>query len=49
MVEVRQTERFTLPDMHATELGVDVFLGKPYEESELLRHIATLAQRAVAN
>jgi len=33
---------------HATELGVDVFLGKPYEESELLGHIATLARRPVA-
>ncbi len=30
---------------HASELGVDVFLGKPYEESELLRHIAALARR----
>ena len=30
---------------HAAELGVDVFLGKPYEESELLRHIAALARR----
>ena len=30
---------------HASELGVDVFLGKPYEESELLGHIATLARR----
>jgi chemosensory pili system protein ChpA (sensor histidine kinase/response regulator) len=30
---------------HATELGVDVFLGKPYEESELLGHIAMLARR----
>jgi chemosensory pili system protein ChpA (sensor histidine kinase/response regulator) len=24
----------------AAELGVDVFLGKPYPESELLQHIA---------
>ena len=32
---------------HASELGVDVFLGKPYEESELLRHIAALARRPV--
>jgi chemosensory pili system protein ChpA (sensor histidine kinase/response regulator) len=31
---------------HASELGVDVFLGKPYEESELLRQIAALARRA---
>jgi len=30
---------------HASELGVDVFLGKPYEESELLGHIAALARR----
>jgi chemosensory pili system protein ChpA (sensor histidine kinase/response regulator) len=29
---------------HASELGVDVFLGKPYEESELLRQIAALAR-----
>ena len=27
---------------HATQLGVNVFLGKPYEESELLRNIAEL-------
>ncbi len=33
---------------HATELGVDVFLGKPYEESELLGHISTLAARPVS-
>ncbi len=32
---------------HASELGVDVFLGKPYEESELLGHIATLAKRSI--
>jgi chemosensory pili system protein ChpA (sensor histidine kinase/response regulator) len=31
---------------HAQQLGVDVFLGKPYEEGELLRHIAALAKRA---
>ena len=30
---------------HASELGVDAFLGKPYEESELLRQIAALARR----
>jgi chemosensory pili system protein ChpA (sensor histidine kinase/response regulator) len=30
---------------HASEIGVDVFLGKPYEEGELLGHIATLARR----
>jgi chemosensory pili system protein ChpA (sensor histidine kinase/response regulator) len=30
---------------HATELGVDVFLGKPYEEGDLLGHIKTLAAR----
>ncbi len=30
---------------HASEIGVDVFLGKPYEEGELLGHIATLAAR----
>ena len=33
---------------HATELGVDVFLGKPYEEGDLLGHIKTLAARPVA-
>jgi chemosensory pili system protein ChpA (sensor histidine kinase/response regulator) len=33
---------------HAAEIGVDVFLGKPYEEGELLGHIATLAKRAIA-
>ncbi len=32
---------------HASELGVDVFLGKPYEESELLRQIAALARGQV--
>ena len=32
---------------HASELGVDVFLGKPYEEGELLGHIATLAKRSI--
>jgi len=33
---------------HATELGVDVFLGKPYEEGDLLGHIKTLASRPAA-
>ncbi|MEQ1775586.1 MAG: Hpt domain-containing protein [Burkholderiales bacterium] len=33
---------------HATELGVDVFLGKPYEEGDLLGHIKTLAARPVS-
>ena len=33
---------------HASELGVDVFLGKPYEESELLGHIAALARRPLS-
>ena len=28
----------------AQELGVNAFLGKPYQESELLQHIATLAK-----
>src|SRR5262249_53834478 len=28
---------------HAAELGVNVFLGKPYPEAELLQHIATYA------
>jgi chemosensory pili system protein ChpA (sensor histidine kinase/response regulator) len=32
---------------HATQLGVDVFLGKPYEESELLRSIAQLLKPSV--
>ncbi|CAM9687545.1 unnamed protein product, partial [Phaeothamnion confervicola] len=31
---------------YATELGVDVFLGKPYQEDELLRHIAAFIARA---
>ena len=34
---------------HANELGVDVFLGKPYEESELLGHIATLVKRSTVH
>jgi chemosensory pili system protein ChpA (sensor histidine kinase/response regulator) len=29
----------------ATELGVNAFLGKPYEEAELLREVAALAPR----
>jgi chemosensory pili system protein ChpA (sensor histidine kinase/response regulator) len=28
----------------ASELGVNVYLGKPYEESELLQQIAALAK-----
>ena len=28
---------------HALSLGVDVFLGKPYAEEELLRHVANFA------
>ena len=31
---------------YATELGVNVFLGKPYQEDELLRHIAAFIARA---
>ena len=36
---------------HAMSLGVDVFLGKPYPEDELLRHVADFvaAKRAVAS
>jgi chemosensory pili system protein ChpA (sensor histidine kinase/response regulator) len=30
---------------HAIGLGVDVFLGKPYDEAELLGHVAALAAR----
>ena len=30
---------------HALELGVDVFLGKPYREDELLGHVASFASR----
>jgi chemosensory pili system protein ChpA (sensor histidine kinase/response regulator) len=30
---------------HAEQCGVDDFLGKPYQESELLRHIETLIAR----
>jgi chemosensory pili system protein ChpA (sensor histidine kinase/response regulator) len=29
----------------ASELGVNVFLGKPYEEAELMRHLAAFAPR----
>jgi chemosensory pili system protein ChpA (sensor histidine kinase/response regulator) len=29
----------------ATQLGVNVFLGKPYEEAELMRHVAAFAPR----
>ena len=29
----------------AVELGVNVYLGKPYEEAELLREIAAFARR----
>ncbi|HEX4926753.1 MAG TPA: Hpt domain-containing protein [Burkholderiales bacterium] len=29
----------------AAQLGVDVFLGKPYEEAELVRHVAAFAAR----
>ena len=29
----------------ASELGVNVFLGKPYEEAELMRHVAAFAPR----
>ena len=34
---------------HATEIGVDVFLGKPYEEGELLGHISTLSRRVTVS
>jgi chemosensory pili system protein ChpA (sensor histidine kinase/response regulator) len=30
---------------YATEIGVDVFLGKPYQEEELLGHIAGFLKR----
>ena len=30
---------------HALELGVDVFLGKPYREDELLGHVAGFVGR----
>jgi chemosensory pili system protein ChpA (sensor histidine kinase/response regulator) len=30
---------------YATEIGVDVFLGKPYQEEELLGHIAEFVRR----
>jgi len=30
---------------HAMALGVDVFLGKPYDEAELLGHVKALAAR----
>jgi chemosensory pili system protein ChpA (sensor histidine kinase/response regulator) len=34
--------------MMAKEIGVDVFLGKPYQEEELLGHIAGFVKRPVA-
>ena len=34
--------------MMAKEIGVDVFLGKPYQEEELLAHIAGFVKRPVA-
>ncbi len=33
---------------HALSLGVDVFLGKPYAEEELLRHVANFASQQEA-
>jgi chemosensory pili system protein ChpA (sensor histidine kinase/response regulator) len=33
---------------HAMSLGVDAFLGKPYDEDELLRLVAAFAQRRQA-
>jgi chemosensory pili system protein ChpA (sensor histidine kinase/response regulator) len=33
----------------AQELGVDVYLGKPFQEDELLRHIRALTRAAVAH
>jgi len=33
---------------HALSLGVDLFLGKPYDEAELLGHVSTLAARSRA-
>jgi hypothetical protein len=32
----------------AKEIGVDVFLGKPYQEEELLGHIAGFVTKPVA-
>ena len=31
---------------YASELGVNVFLGKPYQEEELLQHIAAFVGRS---
>jgi chemosensory pili system protein ChpA (sensor histidine kinase/response regulator) len=31
---------------HADQLGVDAFLGKPYQEAELLQHISQFMTRA---
>jgi chemosensory pili system protein ChpA (sensor histidine kinase/response regulator) len=31
---------------HALQLGVNVFLGKPYQEKELIRHIESFAKPA---
>ncbi len=45
MITSRTAEKHRL---HAADLGVDVFLGKPYEESDLLKQINTLLKRPVA-
>jgi chemosensory pili system protein ChpA (sensor histidine kinase/response regulator) len=31
---------------HAAELGVDLYLGKPYQEDELLRHLRDMLSMA---
>jgi chemosensory pili system protein ChpA (sensor histidine kinase/response regulator) len=33
---------------YAKEIGVNVFLGKPYQEDELLKHVAILAKQGAA-
>jgi chemosensory pili system protein ChpA (sensor histidine kinase/response regulator) len=33
---------------YAKEIGVNVFLGKPYQEDELLKHVAVLAKQGAA-
>jgi chemosensory pili system protein ChpA (sensor histidine kinase/response regulator) len=32
---------------YAREIGVNVYLGKPYQEEELLAHIASFVQKPV--
>jgi hypothetical protein len=40
--------RSTIYRNHATELGVNAFFGKPYQDTELLREMQSLLQPAGA-